>query len=375
MRVLGSGHSFSEIAGTSGVLVSLDDLPPVFEVAGDRRSVRVGAATRLGDLAERLHRHGLALHTMPSLPHISIAGACLTATHGSGDRTGSLAGAVRSMEVIRADGSMEVVSEDLDGHVVSLGVLGVVTTLELDVLPSYDVEQVVHEDLPWRAFVDHLDEVFACAYSVSAFTDWVDPDVMVWRKQFAGAPIDADWLGAHVADGPRHPIKGMPADYATQQGGVPGPWNERLPHFRLEFTPSNGDELQSEYFVPRERAAEAFELLRALGNRLAPLIQVSEVRTIAADDLWLSPSQGRDTVALHFTWIQDEPAVLPALSAIEDALNPLGARPHWGKVFTADATYLRTAYPMVPTFTELAAKHDPTAKFRNPYLDTYLPRA
>ena len=181
------------------------------------------------------------------------------------------------------------------------------------------------------------------------------------------------WLGAHVADGPRHPIKGMPADYATQQGGVPGPWNERLPHFRLEFTPSNGDELQSEYFVPRAKAAEAFEALRALGNQLAPVIQVSEVRTIAADELWLSPSQGRDTVALHFTWIQDEAAVLPVVTALEDAINPLGARPHWGKVFAADAAYLRSCYPKVADFIELAAKYDPDGTFRNPYLDRYLP--
>ena len=165
----------------------------------------------------------------------------------------------------------------------------------------------------------------------------------------------------------------MPADYATQQGGVPGPWNERLPHFRLEFTPSNGDELQSEYFVPRERAAEAFELLRALGNQFAPVIQVSEVRTIAADDLWLSPSQGRDTVALHFTWIQDEAAVRPVVAALEDALDPLDARPHWGKVFAADAGTLAQRYPKVADFIALAAKYDPNGKFRNPYLDTYLP--
>jgi xylitol oxidase len=165
----------------------------------------------------------------------------------------------------------------------------------------------------------------------------------------------------------------MPADYATQQGGVPGSWNERLPHFRLEFTPSNGDELQSEYFVARERAAEAFDVLRSLGNRFAPVIQVSEVRTIAADELWLSPSQGRDTVALHFTWIQDEALVRPVVAALEEALAPLDARPHWGKVFAADATTLAERYPRVKDFTELASKHDPTGKFRNPYLDTYLP--
>jgi xylitol oxidase len=215
--------------------------------------------------------------------------------------------------------------------------------------------------------------VMGSAYSVSAFTDWVDPDVMVWRKQRGHEPIPTEWLGAKVADGPRHPIKTMPADYATQQGGVPGPWNERLPHFRLEFTPSNGDELQSEYFVPRERAAEAFDVLRALGNQFAPVLQVSEIRTIAADELWLSPSQGRDTVALHFTWIQDEELVRPVVAALEEGLAPLDARPHWGKVFAADAATLAERYPKVNDFIALAAKYDPAGKFRNPYLDTFLP--
>ncbi len=331
VRVLGTGHSFNKIADSTGTLVTVADLPKVIEV-GDG-GVTVSAGLRYGEITAVLQSQGLALHNLGSLPHISVAGACSTGTHGSGDTNGPLADAVNAITFVNAAG---------------------------------DLVTLTREDPDFA-------EVMASAYSVSAFTDWVDPDVMVWRKQRAGTPIPADWLGAHVADGPRHPIKVMPADYATQQGGVPGPWNERLPHFRLEFTPSNGDELQSEYFVPRSSAAEAFDLLRALGNQLAPVIQVSEVRTIAADDLWLSPSQGRDTVALHFTWIQDEAAVLPVVSALEDALNPLGARPHWGKVFTADAGYLRTCYPKVADFTDLAAKHDPTGTFRNPYLETYLP--
>lgn len=374
VRVLGTGHSFNRIADSTGTLVTVADLPKVIEV-GDN-GVTVSAGLRYGEITAVLQSQGLALHNLGSLPHISVAGACSTGTHGSGDTNGPLADAVNAITFVNAGGDLVTLTRDdpdFAGSVISLGALGVTVSLTLDVQPSYEISQIVYDGLPVDRLGSDFAEVMGSAYSVSAFTDWVDPDVMVWRKQRAGAPIDADWLGAHVADGPRHPIKGMPADYATQQGGVPGPWNERLPHFRLEFTPSNGDELQSEYFVPRERAAEAFELLRALGDRLAPLIQVSEVRTIAADDLWLSPSQGRDTVALHFTWIQDEPAVLPALSAIEDALNPLGARPHWGKVFTADAAHLRTSYPKVPDFTELAAKYDPNGKFRNPYLEKYLP--
>ena len=374
VRVLGTGHSFNRIADSTGTLISVADLPKVIDV-GDG-GVTVSAGLRYGEITAALQSKGLALHNLGSLPHISVAGACSTGTHGSGDTNGPLADAVNAITFVDASGELVTLTRDdadFAGSVISLGALGVTVSLTLDVQPSYELSQIVYDGLPVDRLSSNFAEVMGSAYSVSAFTDWVDPGVMVWRKQRAGAPIEAEWLGARIADGARHPIKGMPADYATQQGGVPGPWNERLPHFRLEFTPSNGDELQSEYFVARERAAEAFEALRALGNQLAPVLQVSEVRTIAADDLWLSPSQGRDTVALHFTWIQDENAVLPVAAAIEEALNPLDARPHWGKVFAADAAYLRSAYPKVPDFIDLAAKYDPTSKFRNPYLDTYLP--
>jgi xylitol oxidase len=374
VRVLGTGHSFNRIADSTGTLVSVADLPKVIEVG--ERGVTVSAGLRYGEITAALEAQGLALHNLGSLPHISVAGACSTGTHGSGDGNGPLADAVNAITFVDASGELVTLTRDdadFAGSVISLGALGVTVSLTLDVQPTYQVSQVVYDGLPVERLGTDFDAVMGSAYSVSAFTDWVDPDVMVWRKQRGHEPIEPTWLGAKVADGPRHPIKTMPADYATQQGGMPGPWNERLPHFRLEFTPSNGDELQSEYFVPRERAAEAFDGLRALGNQFAPVIQVSEVRTIAADDLWLSPSQGRDTVALHFTWIQDEAAVRPVLAALEEAIAPLDARPHWGKVFVADAATLRQRYPKVPDFIALAAKYDPAGKFRNPYLDTYLP--
>lgn len=374
VRVLGTGHSFNRIADSTGVLVSVQDLPQVVEVG--ERGVTVSAGLRYGEITAALQAQGLALHNLGSLPHISVAGACSTGTHGSGDTNGPLADAVSAITFVDARGELVTLTRDdpdFAGSVVSLGALGVTVSLTLDVQPSYEISQVVYDGLPVERLGSDLDAVMGSAYSVSAFTDWVDPDVMVWRKRRELTPPEPQWLGATLADGPRHPIKVMPADYATQQGGVPGPWNERLPHFRLEFTPSNGDELQSEYFVARGRAAEAFDVLRALGNRFAPVIQVSEVRTIAADDLWLSPSQGRDTVALHFTWIQDETAVRPVVAELEERLAPLDARPHWGKVFAADAATLAERYPRVPDFIALAAKYDPAGKFRNPYLDTFLP--
>ncbi|HET6986418.1 MAG TPA: D-arabinono-1,4-lactone oxidase [Kribbella sp.] len=374
VRVLGTGHSFNRIADSTGVLLSVQELPEVIEVG--ERGVTVSAGLRYGEITAALEAQGLALHNLGSLPHISVAGACSTGTHGSGDTNGPLADAVNAITFVDATGELVTLTRDdadFAGSIISLGALGVTVSMTLDVQPSYQISQVVYDGLPVERLGTDFAAVMGSAYSVSAFTDWVDPDVMVWRKQRGHEPIEPTWLGAKVADGPRHPIKTMPADYATQQGGMPGPWNERLPHFRLEFTPSNGDELQSEYFVPRERAAEAFDVLRALGNQFAPLIQVSEVRTIAADELWLSPSQGRDTVALHFTWIQDEAAVRPVVAALEEAIAPFDARPHWGKVFAADAATLRQRYPKVPEFIALAAKYDPAGKFRNPYLDTYLP--
>ncbi|HET6740112.1 MAG TPA: D-arabinono-1,4-lactone oxidase [Kribbella sp.] len=377
VRVLGTGHSFNRIADSAGVLVNVQSLPKVVDVGEPGvQSVTVSAGLRYGEVTAALQAQGLALHNLGSLPHISVAGACATGTHGSGDKNSTLASAVSAITFVDATGELVTLTRDdpdFGGSVVSLGALGIAVSLTLDVQPTYQISQVVYDGLPVDRLRSDFADVMGSAYSVSAFTDWVDPDVMVWRKRRELTTPDPEWLGAKLADGPRHPIKVMPADYATQQGGVPGPWNERLPHFRLEFTPSNGDELQSEYFVPRERAAEAIDVLRGLGQTFAPVIQVSEVRTIAADDQWLSPSQGRDTVALHFTWIQDESAVRPVVAELEERLAPLDVRPHWGKVFAADAATLAQRYPKAKDFIALATKYDPTAKFRNPYLDTFLP--
>jgi xylitol oxidase len=376
VRVLGTGHSFNRIADSPGRLVSVADLPKVLQIDEEASTITISAGLRYGEVTAAVQAQGLALHNLGSLPHISVAGACATGTHGSGDTNKPLAAAASGLVFVGADGELTALTRDdpeFAGAVISLGALGVMVRITLDLQPSYEISQMVYDGLPLGRLGTDFEEIFASAYSVSAFTDWVDPDVMVWRKS-KDTSFEPDWLGARFADGPRNPIKAMPADFATQQGGVRGPWNERLPHFRLEFTPSNGEELQSEYFVPRERAAEAFEEMRALGNQMAPVILVSEIRTIAADDLWLSPSQGRDTVALHFTWIPDEQAAMPVLEQIEQKLLPLGARPHWGKVFAADAAVLRDGYPMVPDFTELTTKYDPDGKFRNDYLEKYLPR-
>jgi xylitol oxidase len=379
LRVLGTGHSFNRIADTTGTLVSVAGLPPVVEIDEAARTVAVSAGLRYGEVTGRLQSRGFALHNLGSLPHISIAGACATGTHGSGDGNGTLAAAVSALDLIRADGELVRLTRDdpdFAGAVVSLGALGVVVGITLDLQPTYEVSQYVYDGLPVSRLGTDFEAIFSSAYSVSVFTDWQSPRAQVWRKVRAeeAVTIEPHWLGAVLADGPRHPVPGMPTEFSTQQLGVPGPWNERLPHFRLEFTPSRGEELQSEYFLPRAAAATGVEALRGLGDRIVKVLQVAEIRTIAADDLWLSPSQGRDSVGFHFTWIRDDAAVLPVVAAIEEALLPLGARPHWGKVFAADARALSECYPRTGDFVRLMDTYDPAGKFRNDYLDTYLPR-
>jgi alditol oxidase len=383
VRALGSGHSFNRIADTGGTLVATAGAGSDLSVDPDRGVVRVSGGVRYGELAKYLNSAGYAVRNTASLPHISVAGSVATATHGSGDTNQNLAASVRGLELVTAPGEvvwLDQDSEDFAGAVAGLGSLGIVSALELEIVPSFQVRQWVYEGLPADAVSGSFEEIFGSAYSVSVFTDWTGRNNRIWQKvraDAAGGPGGgaASWLGARLADGPRNPVPGMAADNATQQLGVPGPWHERLPHFRLEFTPSAGDELQSEYLVAREFAVPAVEALFALGDQIAPVLQIAEIRTMAADDLWLSMAQGRDTVGFHFTWVQDDAAVAPVLRAIEAALAPFGARPHWGKVFSTAPDVVRGLYPRYGDFVDLLRKYDPDGKFRNEFMDRYFPVA
>ncbi|MGW1714555.1 FAD-binding protein [Streptomyces sp. NPDC002156] len=375
VRVLGSGHSFNEIAepGDGGVLLSLAALPPEIDVDTTARTVRVGGGVRYAELARVVHGRGLALPNMASLPHISVAGSVATGTHGSGVGNGSLAAPVREVELVTADGSTLTIArgeDGFDGAVTALGALGVVTALTLDLEADFEVEQYVFTELPLEGL--DFEAVAGAAYSVSLFTDWRGPGFrQVWLKRRSDqSPPDFPW--AAPATEAMHPVPGMPAVNCTEQFGVPGPWNERLPHFRAEFTPSSGEELQSEYLLPRPYAVDALRSLDTIRDVIAPVLQVCEVRTIAADDQWLSPAHGRDSVAFHFTWVADTEAVLPVVRRVETALNPFGPRPHWGKVFAVPAEVLRGRYPRLPDFTALAASLDPSAKFTNTFVREML---
>jgi xylitol oxidase len=374
-RVLGSGHSFNRLADTDGVLISTAGLARTVELDAARGRVRVSAGLRYGEFVEQIDAAGLALPNLASLPHISVGGAVATGTHGSGVANRGLASAVVAVELVTAGGDLltvDAADPTFAGTVVALGALGVVATLTLQLVPAFELAQTGYDGVSFEEVTDRLDEVLAAAYSVSVFTDWrPDGRSQIWAKQLPGAQLPALWCGARPAERKQHPLPAGDPAASTEQFGVPGPWYARLPHFRLDFTPSAGEELQSEFFVPRAAARDAVREVARLQPHMSPLLQVSELRAIRADDQWLSPTS-RDSIGLHFTWVKDEPAVRAVLERVEAVLAPFDAVTHWGKVFTTPPQSLRAHYPRLTDFQALATHLDPTGTFRNSMTDLYL---
>ena len=374
-RVLGAGHSFNRLADTDGMLISTRGLPGTVELDTARRRVRVNAGLRYGEFVAGLDARSLALPNLASLPHISVGGAVATGTHGSGVANRGLASAVAAVELVTASGdvvTIDAAAASFAGAVVSLGSLGVVVSLTLQLVPAFVIAQTVYEEVQFDEVADQLDEVLAAAYSVSVFTDWrADGRTQIWVKQLRGGNLPAVWCGGHPAGRKQHPLTGGDPAATTDQLAVAGPWYARLPHFRLDFTPSAGEELQSEFFVPRGVARDAVRAVAGLHEQLRPVLQVSELRAIRADDQWLSPT-GRDSVGLHFTWVKNERAVRAVVERVQAVLAAFDAVPHWGKVFTSPPPSVRQHYPRLADFQALAADLDPTGTFRNPMTDRYL---
>jgi len=375
-RVVGSGHSFNDIADTTIDLIALDlyTFTPIID--DQHGTVTVPGSMRYGDLLTFLAPTKWALHNTASLPHISVAGTIATATHGSGVHNKNLATAVIALEFVRADGERVRVSADshgeqFNGMVVHLGALGVVTSVTLKIVPRFDMRQDVYLGLPYATAMAHFDEIMSASYSVSLFTTWQGDTIeQVWRKSLPHeiAESHATWYGATAAQRPMHPIASMNADPCTTQMGMVGGWHERLPHFRMEFTPSNGDELQTEYFVDRRDAVLAMQAIRTIQDRIAPVLFISEIRTVAADQLWLSMNYERESVALHFTWKNRWPEVQHVISQVEAVLAPFAPRAHWGKLFNLPATHIRSVYPRIYDFLDLRAQWDPQGKFVNHWM-------
>jgi xylitol oxidase len=391
MKVLGSRHCFNYIADSEHSLLSLASMDKIVDLVTEsdkgRQSptVTISAGMSYGQLCPYLHEQGFALHNLASLPHISVAGACATATHGSGEKNGNLATSVSALEMVTATGEVIDLSRQADGEifsamVVALGCFGVITKLTLDVQPAFLMRQSVYEDLLFSELLNNFDAIQASGYSVSLFTDWQKQKVgEVWIKSRIESTedvkefkVEPEFFGARLAAKNLHPISGLSSENCTEQMGVPGPWYERLPHFRMGFLPSAGDELQSEYFVSRHHAVEAILAVERLRNEIAPHLLITEIRAIAADDLWLSPCYLRPSIAIHFTWKQDWNAVKRVLPLIERELTPFSARPHWGKLFTMSASQLKPLHEKLPAFVQLSNQFDPTGKFRNDFLNTYV---
>ncbi|MFN0119098.1 MAG: D-arabinono-1,4-lactone oxidase [Blastocatellia bacterium] len=382
IRALGSQHCFNKIADSTYAQLSTKKLDKVLALDPVKKNVTVEAGIRYGTLGEYLHEKGFALHNLASLPHISVAGSIATATHGSGVKNGNLATAVSAIEFVTAAGDVVTLSREQDGEkfrgaVVGLGGIGVVTKVKLDIQPAFQARQVVYENLPFAALEKNFEKIMSGGYSVSLFTDWRNNNVSeVWVKDRVTpgkeAKPAAELYGAKLAAKNMHPIAELAAENCTEQMGAPGPWHERLPHFRMNFTPSSGRELQSEFFIPMANAWAALKAINAAGGKWAGDLFISEVRSIAADDLWMSTAYKRPSVAIHFTWKQNTDAVMKLIPQVEEKLAVFGARPHWGKLFTITPAQLRARYERYDDFVDLLRQYDPKAKFRNEFLDTVL---
>lgn len=381
-KVLGTRHCFNGIADSADGFLSLRDMHGVVRLDRAARRVTVEAGMSYGRLCPYLHEHGFALHNLASLPHISIAGACSTGTHGSGVTSGSLSTAVSALEIVTANGDVREIDRagdpsTFEAAVVNLGALGVVTKVTLDVEPAFVMRQDVYLELPMVEFREHFTEIVSEGYSVSLFTNWQRDrinEVWVKRRVERGhtVPASNDFYGARSAPRNVHPIIELSASNCTEQMGVEGPWHERLPHFRMEYAPGSGRELQSEYFVALRHALDAVAAVERLRECVGPYLMITELRTVQADDLWMSPCYKRPSLAIHFTWKPDWPAVAKLLPLIERELAPFAARPHWGKLFTIPSAQLQARYEMFDEFKRVVAEYDPHRKFRNAFLAASL---
>jgi len=378
VRALGTRHCFNRIADSEDNLISTQNLNKLIDINPEARTVTVDAGVRYGEFCKQIHDAGFAIHNLASLPHISVAGACATATHGSGVANGNLATAVSSIEFVTANGEVITLSRDTDpeffGAVIGLGSLGVVTKVTLDLLPTFDVRQDVYLNLPMAQLENHFDEIMSSGYSVSLFHDWQTENInQVWIKSVVkeGQTQKAEptFFGAALADRNVHPIIEISAENCTDQMGVAGPWYERLPHFKMNFTPSSGQELQAEFFVPRQHAVEAIKAVTALKDEIKPVLMITEIRTIAADTFWMSPCYNQPSVAIHFTLKQDIEGVNAFLPKIEEKLSPFNVKPHWGKLFTISPQTLKSRYEKFSDFQQLADRYDPQGKFRNEFMN------
>lgn len=381
-KALGTRHCFNRIADSKYNLIALTEMNKVVSLDAAARTVTVEGGIKYGVLAPYLDKKGFALHNLASLPHISVAGSITTATHGSGIGNGNLATAVTGLEMVTPDGNIVHLTKNKDGDnflasVVSLGALGLITKVTLQVEPTYQVSQRVYVKLPLAQLKENFDKIVSAGYSVSLFTDWQSETINeVWIKRRVdngtNNTAEEEFFEAKAATKNLHPIVELSAVNCTEQMGVPGKWYERLPHFKMGFTPSSGVELQSEFFIPQRNAVDAILAIQRLGKQIGRHLFISEIRTIAADKFWMSPCRDQASIAIHFTWKQEWEAVRKLLPIIEKELEPYKVRPHWGKLFTMSPQVLASRYEKLDDFKKMIAMYDPKGKMQNDFLNTNI---
>ncbi|AFK04293.1 FAD linked oxidase domain protein [Emticicia oligotrophica DSM 17448] len=380
VRGLGTKHCFNKIADSTENQISSAAFNKIISLDKDKKTVTVEAGIKYGELCKYLDENGFALYNLASLPHISVAGACATATHGSGIKNGCLASSVSGIEFVNGKGEVINLNKEKDGAeflgaVVNLGALGIVTKMTLDLQPTFKMKQIVYQNMPMLALEKNFEAIMSAGYSVSLFTDWKNKNINeVWIKSKAEdlKEIAPEFYGAKLQTKNLHPIETLDAINCTDQMGVEGPWYERMPHFKMGFTPSSGKELQSEFFIPFEHAYEGLMAIEKLNAEVSPHLFITEVRAIAADELMMSPFYKKTCVAFHFTWKQETEEVTKLLPSIEEALAPFNPRPHWGKIFTLKPAVLQGRIEKLSEFKDLMTKHDPEGKFRNEFIDKNL---
>ena len=378
LRALGTKHSFNSIADSDSLLVSSAGLNRVISLDRKNNTITVEAGMKYGELCGYLQDNGYALHNLASLPHISIAGACATATHGSGLLNGSMATGVTGIEFMNGRGELVSLSKEKDGElfngaIVNIGALGMVTAMTLALQPAFNMRQWVFRELPVGELEKNFKAIMSAGYSVSLFTDWRKKTInQVWIKNKTGKndSFPNGFYGAQQSSGNLHPLEELSPENCTDQLGAEGPWYDRLPHFKMGFTPSSGTELQTEYFIPFEFAWEGFRAIEKLNARISPHLYVSEIRSIAEDAHWMSPFYKKTCVAFHFTWKQNWNEVKLLLPMIEEVLEPFKPLPHWGKLFSMQPQVLQRRLQRLNDFKDLMVENDPEGKFRNQFIDS-----
>lgn len=391
VKVVGAGHSWSDIACTDGDLLQLDGMQRVLRVDRERGEITVQAGIRLHQLISALQRHGLTLPVIGSVTQQSIAGAIATGTHGSAPDLGNLASRVTGLRLVLASGEVLPIdatqnAELLPAVRVHLGALGVISQVTLAVVPAFRLHEEL-STLPFAQVIAELPQIVASAPYVKLW--WLPhlDDVLLSRCWPTEAPGGlsrlAWWIDEQIVN--RHIFAGVLRWSARQPSRIPAisrlvgaayfrprhRWGDNTAILPVPMPPRHDE---TEYALPAEQAAAALLVLRDLIRSRGLYINFpAELRFVAADDGWLSPMSGRPTACLGAYIGPDLARERDAyFAAFAEAMQAFAARPHWGKAFDHDQRYLRTVYPDYERFVALRQRLDPQRRFQNDFLRRVL---